>query len=122
MAADAVAQAIRLAHRGTPWSTRHRHLALCIFACAAIDASQGNSESGGPAARDISDADFRAVLKRLTVRGSIAGTRKDLEEALEFAADGKVQAHIHRAKLEDINQVLADLKAGKVDGRVVLEY
>ena len=55
------------------------------------------------------------------MRGSIVGTRKDLAEAVEFAAQGKVRAHIHKAKLEDINGVFADLKAGRVDGRVVLD-
>jgi propanol-preferring alcohol dehydrogenase len=64
---------------------------------------------------------FDVVLKRLTIRGSIVGTRKDLAEALQFAAEGKVKAHIHRAKLGDINRVFADLEAGKVDGRMVLE-
>jgi alcohol dehydrogenase, propanol-preferring len=63
---------------------------------------------------------FDVVLKRITLRGSIVGTRKDLAEALEFAAEGKVRAHIHRAKLEDINRVFADLKAGQVDGRIVI--
>jgi propanol-preferring alcohol dehydrogenase len=60
------------------------------------------------------------VLKRITLRGSIVGTRKDLDEAIEFAAEGKVRAHIHRATLQDINRVFSDLKAGKVDGRMVL--
>jgi len=64
---------------------------------------------------------FDVVLKRITLRGSIVGTRKDLAEAIAFAAEGKVQAHIHRARLEDINRVFADLKAGRVDGRVVLD-
>jgi len=27
----------------------------------------------------------------------------------------------HKAKLEDINQVFTDLKAGRVDGRIVVE-
>jgi D-arabinose 1-dehydrogenase-like Zn-dependent alcohol dehydrogenase len=31
---------------------------------------------------------FDVVLKRLTIRGSIVGTRKDLQEALQFAAEG----------------------------------
>jgi propanol-preferring alcohol dehydrogenase len=44
-----------------------------------------------------------------------------LAEAIEFAAEGKVLAHIHKAKLADINRVFTDLKAGRVDGRVVLE-
>ena len=64
---------------------------------------------------------FNMVLKRITVRGSIVGTRQDLEEAIDFAAEGKVKAHIHRRRLEEINDVFADLKDGKVDGRIVLE-
>lgn len=64
---------------------------------------------------------FDVVLKRITIRGSIVGTRKDLAEAVQFAAAGKVKAHVHRARLEDINEVFANLKAGKVDGRVVLD-
>jgi propanol-preferring alcohol dehydrogenase len=64
---------------------------------------------------------FEVVLKRITVRGSIVGTRKDLAEAIAFAAAGRVRAHIHRARLEDINRVFADLKAGHVDGRIVLD-
>ena len=63
---------------------------------------------------------FDVVLKRLTIRGSIVGTRKDLAEALAFAAEGKVHAHIHQARLEDINSIFADLKEGKVDGRMVV--
>jgi propanol-preferring alcohol dehydrogenase len=62
------------------------------------------------------------VLKGITVRGSIVGTRKDLIEAIQFAHEGKVRAEIHKAKLEDINQVLANLKAGKVKGRVVIDF
>jgi alcohol dehydrogenase, propanol-preferring len=64
---------------------------------------------------------FDVVLKRITLRGSIVGTRGDLAEALAFAAEGKVRAHFHRAKLEDINQVFANLRAGRVDGRIVLD-
>ncbi|HZJ53976.1 MAG TPA: zinc-binding dehydrogenase [Myxococcaceae bacterium] len=64
---------------------------------------------------------FDVVLKRITVRGSIVGSRGDLAEAVAFAAEGKVRTHFHRAKLEDINQVFADLKAGRVDGRIVLD-
>jgi alcohol dehydrogenase, propanol-preferring len=65
---------------------------------------------------------FDVVLKRITVRGSIVGTRNDLAEAIAFAAEGKVQAHVHRARLDDINRVFSDLKAGRVNGRVVLDF
>lgn len=64
---------------------------------------------------------FDVVLKRITIRGSIVGTRKDLAEALQFAADGKVKAHIHRTTLDRINDVFADLKRGTIDGRMVLD-
>jgi propanol-preferring alcohol dehydrogenase len=64
---------------------------------------------------------FDVVLKRITIRGSIVGTRRDLAQSLAFAADGKVSAHIHRSSLDDINQVFADLESGNVDGRIVLD-
>ena len=64
---------------------------------------------------------FDVVLKRITLRGSIVGGRKDLAEALAFAAEGRVKAHIHHKRLEDINAIFADLKAGRVDGRIVLD-
>jgi alcohol dehydrogenase, propanol-preferring len=64
---------------------------------------------------------FDIVLKRITVRGSIVGTPQDLGEALAFAAEGKVKAHIHRTSLEGVNRVFEDLRAGHVDGRMVLE-
>lgn len=65
---------------------------------------------------------FEVVLKRLTVRGSIVGTRRDLDEAITFAAEGKVHAEITRVPLEEINTVFANLKAGKVDGRMVIDF
>jgi propanol-preferring alcohol dehydrogenase len=63
---------------------------------------------------------FDVVLNRYTVRGSIVGTRVDLEEALRFASEGKVKATIETAPLESINDVFARLKTGKVSGRIVL--
>ncbi len=63
---------------------------------------------------------FDIVLKRLTVRGSIVGTRQDLQEALQFAAEGKVYASIEEQPLEAINTVFDRLRGGAVQGRVVL--
>ena len=63
---------------------------------------------------------FDVVLKRLTIRGSIVGTRKDLQEALQFAAEGKVKATTETQPLEAINDVFARLRKGAVQGRVVL--
>jgi propanol-preferring alcohol dehydrogenase len=63
---------------------------------------------------------FEVVLKRITLRGSIVGTRKDLAEAIDFAVEGKVRAHIHEARLDDINRIFSDMEAGKIDGRIVV--
>jgi alcohol dehydrogenase, propanol-preferring len=64
---------------------------------------------------------FDTVLNRYTVRGSIVGTRKDMQEAVNFAIEGKVKATVHAAKLEDINNVFDEMKKGKIEGRIVLD-
>jgi propanol-preferring alcohol dehydrogenase len=64
---------------------------------------------------------FDVVLNRYTLRGSLVGTRKDLEEALAFAGEGKVKATIEQLPFESINDVFSRLKQGKVNGRVVLK-
>lgn len=61
------------------------------------------------------------VRRGLTVRGSIVGTRLDLEEALAFAADGKVAAITTARRLADVNDVLAELSQGTLAGRAVVE-
>ena len=65
---------------------------------------------------------FDVVLKGLHITGSIVGTRADLQEALDFAGEGLVKATIHGDKLENINQVLDQMRAGQIEGRVVLEF
>jgi len=64
---------------------------------------------------------FDMVLNGYTLRGSIVGTRLDLEEALAFAAEGKVKATIEDQPLGLINEIFGRLKAGKVNGRIVLD-
>ncbi|MDQ8014368.1 MAG: alcohol dehydrogenase AdhP [Flavobacterium nitrogenifigens] len=64
---------------------------------------------------------FDTVLNRITIRGSIVGTRKDMKEAIEFAVDGKVKATVTPTKLEDINNVFDKMKKGEIEGRVVLD-
>jgi len=63
---------------------------------------------------------FPVVLKRITVRGSIVGTRQDLAEAIAFAVEGKVQANVTVDPLEAVNEVFARMAAGRIEGRVVL--
>jgi len=65
---------------------------------------------------------FDVVLKRITVRGSIVGTRRDLDEAIAFAAEGKVRAEISKAPLTEINEIFERMKSGRIDGRMVLDF
>ncbi|GEP60843.1 alcohol dehydrogenase AdhP [Reyranella soli] len=65
---------------------------------------------------------FDTVLNGITVRGSIVGTRLDLQEALAFAGEGKVKATVETAKLENINDVFTRMRQGDIQGRVVLDF
>jgi propanol-preferring alcohol dehydrogenase len=63
---------------------------------------------------------FDTVLNRITIRGSIVGTRQDLAECLSFAAEGKVKAHFTWDTLDSINSIFENMEAGTIEGRVVL--
>lgn len=64
---------------------------------------------------------FDMVVSRKTVRGSIVGTRLDLQEALAFAAEKKVAVQYQLDQLANINAIFSAMKTGKVLGRTVLE-
>jgi propanol-preferring alcohol dehydrogenase len=65
---------------------------------------------------------FDVVLKRITVRGSLVGTRSDMHEALALAASRGIAADIETEPLEEINHVFDRLRHGKIHGRVVLDF
>ncbi|RWE78858.1 alcohol dehydrogenase AdhP [Mesorhizobium sp.] len=65
---------------------------------------------------------FDTVLNGVTVRGSIVGTRLDLQEALDFAGDGKVKATIESERLENINDIFSRMHKGDIQGRIVIDY
>ena len=64
---------------------------------------------------------FEVVLMRKTIRGSIVGTRNDLAEALAFAAEGRVAAHVTTDRLDNINAIFDRMEQGQIEGRVVME-
>jgi len=65
---------------------------------------------------------FNTVLNGITVRGSIVGTRLDLQEALNFAGEGKVKATVATERLENINNVFARMRTGDIQGRIVIDF
>jgi propanol-preferring alcohol dehydrogenase len=62
------------------------------------------------------------VLDGITLRGSIVGTRLDLQEALALAGEGVVKATVQTERLEDINRVFERMREGQIEGRVVLDF
>lgn len=59
------------------------------------------------------------VLNRITIRGSIVGTREDMKEALDFAARGLVKCDVQTQPLERVNEVFDRMTRGEINGRVV---
>lgn len=76
----------------------------------------------GLPAGDFPASIFEIVLKGLTVRGSIVGTRQDMSEALDFYARGHIHPTVATRELGEINDVFEEMKQGKIDGRVVIKY
>jgi alcohol dehydrogenase, propanol-preferring len=65
---------------------------------------------------------FDVVAQCITIRGSFVGNRRDMAEALAFAAAGQVKADIELQPLSKINDVLGRLGRGDVPSRVVLNF
>ncbi|THU93239.1 mannitol-1-phosphate dehydrogenase M1PDH1 [Dendrothele bispora CBS 962.96] len=61
------------------------------------------------------------IAKTLTIVGSATGTRQDMAEVLDFVVQGKVKCIYQERKMEEVNEVMDELAAGKVSGRIVLK-
>jgi propanol-preferring alcohol dehydrogenase len=117
---DAVAQIVKLTGGGA-----HGALVTAVSPPAFSQAlhmvrRKGTVSLVGLPPGDFPTPIFDVVMKRITLRGSIVGGREDLAEAIAFAAEGKVHVEISKARLEEINQVFADLKEGRISGRIVI--
>ncbi|MGV9182078.1 alcohol dehydrogenase AdhP [Arcanobacterium canis] len=65
---------------------------------------------------------FEIVLRGITIRGSLVGTRLDLAEAIDFYARGLIKPTVKETTLDHINDVFDEMKAGKIDGRMAIRY
>ncbi|KAA9000614.1 alcohol dehydrogenase AdhP [Affinibrenneria salicis] len=63
----------------------------------------------------------RLVLDGIQVLGSLVGTREDLKEAFQFAAEGKVKPKVTKRPLQDINAIFKEMEEGKITGRMVID-
>lgn len=64
----------------------------------------------------------RLVLDGIQVVGSLVGTREDLAEAFQFAAEGKVVPKVTKRPLEEINMIFTEMLEGKIKGRMVIDF
>ncbi|MEJ6400098.1 alcohol dehydrogenase AdhP [Nicoliella lavandulae] len=64
----------------------------------------------------------KTVLDGIHVEGSLVGTREDLRETFQFGAEGKVKPIVHTRKLSEINDVIDEMKNGKIVGRMVIDF
>ncbi|WP_277294325.1 alcohol dehydrogenase AdhP [Streptococcus hyointestinalis] len=64
----------------------------------------------------------KAVLDGIRIVGSLVGTRKDLEEAFAFGAQGLVVPIVEKVPVDSAPQVFDDMKHGRIQGRKVLDF
>ena len=63
----------------------------------------------------------KLVLDGIEVVGSLVGTREDLREAFQFAAEGKVVPIVHNRPIEDVNDIMQEMIDGTINGRMVID-
>ncbi|RUL54020.1 alcohol dehydrogenase AdhP [Lysinibacillus antri] len=64
---------------------------------------------------------IKTVLDGIEVVGSLVGTRKDLEEALMFGAEKKVDPVVQTRKLDEVAEIFKEMEEGKIQGRMVID-
>jgi alcohol dehydrogenase, propanol-preferring len=103
------------------------HVAMVTSAAkAAYDAAfysvrpSGTLLVVGLPAENICFPPILMTAKEIHIRASAVGTRQDLREVLSLAADGKLHCRVTAQPLIEANDVLDQLRKGKVSGRIVL--
>lgn len=64
----------------------------------------------------------KTVLDGIRVVGSLVGTRKDLEEAFAFGAEGTVVPIVEKVPVDTAVQVFDEMEKGTIQGRKVLDF
>ena len=100
-------------------------IALAV-APKAFEQAYGTLRRGGklvfvalPADNTVTLPIFETVLNGITIAGSIVGTRTDLREVFELHAAGKTHVTREVRPLEQVNESIADVEAGRVAARIV---
>ena len=65
---------------------------------------------------------FDTVLKGNSVIGSIVGTRNDLAEVFALHAAGRTRVIAVDRKIDEVNESIDDVLAGRVPARIVFAF
>ena len=112
--------------RKRKWGGAHAAVVTAVGK-AAFNAAVGAVRAGGTVVAvgfPIESMDLsipRLVLDGIQVIGSLVGTRQDLKEAFQFAAEGKVVPKFQLRPMEDINDIFKEMEEGKIKGRMVID-
>jgi propanol-preferring alcohol dehydrogenase len=60
------------------------------------------------------------AAREIRIRATAVGTRQDLREVLGMAGKGKIRSRVSVRPLNHVNEVLNELRQGRVSGRIVL--
>ncbi len=74
-----------------------------------------------PADNEVTLPIFETVLNGITIVGSIVGTRTELREVFELHAAGRTHVTREVRPLDQVNESIADVDAGRVTARIVFE-
>jgi propanol-preferring alcohol dehydrogenase len=105
----------------------HQAIALAVSPSAFEQAYRSLRRGGTlvfvalPADNEVKLPIFETVLNGITIVGSIVGTRKDLREVFELHAAGKTRVIRETRALDEVNEAIADVEAGRVAARIVLQ-
>jgi propanol-preferring alcohol dehydrogenase len=94
----------------------------------AFEQAYGTLRRGGrlvfvalPADNHVTLPIFETVLNGITVVGSIVGTRTDLREVFELHGAAKTRVIRETRPLDQVNESIADVEAGRVAARIVFQ-
>ena len=74
----------------------------------------------GLPSENISFPPILMAAREIRLQASAVGTRKDLRETLALAAEKKIRCEVSSRPLARVNEVMEDLRGGRINGRVVI--
>ncbi|GAB7533838.1 zinc-binding dehydrogenase [Burkholderia sp. 3C] len=92
------------------------------FAVSALKAS-GRLVVVGLFGGEITASIPLVAIKQLQIKGSLTGNIAELNELMEYVRAGSVKSiPAHAVPIDRVNEAMAELKSGKVSGRIVLTH